>query len=179
MKVMSKVGLLFILISAFAPAQLSAQEKGFSESDIYRVIYSGLLKIESFGNIRVAFEGKDAEKIGLKEKDLTDLLKLKFKNNFAGIPYKDQSDKILEIYKNKAIAPTIGNLIIKVWIVGDDYPIAYHIELIAGSFENMNNYKNAVLGYGSKSNVPDTVKKTIGQCVEEFAVIFFKARGEL
>ena len=37
----------------------------------------------------------------------------------------------------------------------------------------------AHLGYGSKDNVPDTIKSSIEELVVSAAVTFFKTRGEL
>lgn len=179
MKFKNNLGALAVLTLIIISNPVLAEKKGFSKAEIYKIVYSEFLNIKSFGNMRVIFEGKDAKKIGLNEDVLTDLLKLKYKNSFANVPYRDQSDKILGIVLNKKIAPTVGSLIIKIWIVGDDYPISYHIEIKAGTVGGMQTYKNAVLGYGSKSDVPDTVKSTIGEFVEEFAITFFKTRGEL
>ena len=169
------VATLLVVLAATA----FAEKKGFSEADLYRILYPEFLKIESFGNIRVVFKGEGAKKIGLNEKELTDFLKFKFKNSFAEIPYRDQSDKIHDIYEDKNKAKTIGSIVVRVWIVGDSYPIVYHMEIIAGTFEKMTAYTNAVLGYDLKRNVPDKVRITIGEFVKELAIKLFKARGEL
>jgi len=39
------------------------------------------------------------------------------------------------------------------------WEITYHIEIIAGSFEKMDDDKNAVFVYSLKSDVPDTKRK--------------------
>ena len=44
--------------------------------------------IESFGIISVQTRGNAAE-VGLEESQLTDYLRLKFKNNFAGVKFRD------------------------------------------------------------------------------------------
>lgn len=126
----------------------------------------------------VSFEGDDAKKIGLDDKELTDFARLKFKNNFAGIQFTDRSKDLLEIFKDEKQKSTIGSINIRVWIVGDNFPIAYHIEIKAGGISQPS-YLNAVLGYGSKQNVPDTVKTTIEKFIEGFAIDFFKVRKEL
>tara|TARA_B100001964_G_scaffold209089_1_gene242298 strand:- start:136 stop:285 length:150 start_codon:yes stop_codon:yes gene_type:complete len=36
-----------------------------------------------------------------------------------------------------------------------------------------------VLGYGSKDDVPDEIKKTISNMIEGLAISFYKVRGEL
>ncbi|MCD4779265.1 MAG: hypothetical protein K8S27_01770 [Candidatus Omnitrophica bacterium] len=70
---------------------------------------------------------------------------------------------------------------ITVWTVGDDYPIAYHVEINACNFNStcQKEYRNAYLGYVSKRNVKIVIKESISELVDDFAVAFFKARGEL
>ncbi len=80
---------------------------------------------------------------------------------------------------DKKLASTTGILFVNVWIVNDVYPIAYHMEIIAGTFEKIDVYTSAFLGVGSKANVHDTVKSNIGSLVDKLAIAFFKARGEL
>jgi len=63
--------------------------------------------------------------------------------------------------------------------VGDDYPIAYYVSINAGNYLNAKEYENAFLGYGSKRNILDTVKKCISELIDDLAISFFKARGEL
>jgi hypothetical protein len=43
----------------------------------------------------------------------------------------------------------------------------------------MREYQAAILGYGSRLNVPDSVRKSIAQLVDDLAITFFKARSEL
>jgi hypothetical protein len=169
----STIVCLFFSFIVF-PNKFMAQDKTSIDEQFDRLIYEDFKKIKIFGPLIVLFEG-DAEKIGLNKNDLTDFLKLKVKNNFAGFQIKtiDRSD--LE----KSISPTIGRIVVSVWVVGTDYPVAFHIEIQAGSLNKFDIYEKAILGYGSKNNVPNTIKKVIGDLIEAFAIKFYKVRSEI
>ncbi len=141
------------------------------------VVYSGFKTIDRFGMINVNLGGS-AEKIGLKKVELTDYLRLRFKNNFSGISFKEPED-FAKLLQDKEMQKKIGTIHVKVWTVGDEFPIAYHIAINSGNFERARQYETAILGYGSKRNVPESVRQSITELVEELAVAFFKARGEL
>ncbi len=66
------------------------------------MFYAAFKPVDSFGLIIVQFEGDDAPAIGLSKEDLTDFLKLRFKNNFAKIPLRDPgTTKMGELYFSK------------------------------------------------------------------------------
>jgi hypothetical protein len=140
------------------------------------IAYSGFKTIEEFGRIGVYLEGS-AGKIGMEKEGLTDYLRLRFKNSFSGMTFK-QAENIFKLWLDKEKAKKNGSIIVKIWTVGDDYPIAYHIEIGAGNLTNSWEYKTAMLGYGSKNNVPNSIRESISKLIDELAVAFFKARGE-
>ncbi len=169
-----------IFTSLLLSFPILAQEKKHprsesSEKNIEEILYGDVFKeIQYFKLLGVKFEGDDAEKIGLKENELTDYVKLLFKNNFAGIKQKEKSSLDLEEHKK------IGFLLFTVWVVGDVYPIAYHVDSLMGNMLygfNKGAVSKAVLGCGSRSNVPDAIKNSIKNLVEGLAITFFKARG--
>ncbi len=172
-----------IFTSLLLSFPILAQEKKHprsesSEKNIEEILYGDVFKeIQYFKLLGVKFEGDDAEKIGLKENELTDYVKLLFKNNFAGIKqdvFKEKSSLDLEEHKQ------IGFLLFTVWVVGDVYPIAYHVDSLMGNMLygfNKGAVSKAVLGCGSRSNVPDAIKNSIKNLVEGLAITFFKARG--
>jgi len=139
------------------------------------IFYGELKEIEYFNFIYVHIEGEDGEKIGLNKESLTKYAILKFKNNFAYINYKDID---LPYDAADSEKKKVGRLWFRVWLVGDDYPIAYHFKCKAGNyFRYCWEYEN--LGYGSKENVPDTIKKIISEVIEKLAIDFFTVRGEM
>ncbi len=169
---------LFVLaITLSAASGAFADEK---ELNFEVILYSSFKTIERFRIIDVSLGGS-SEKIGLKEEDLTDYLRLRFKNSFAGIEFKKlEPFEILKIIQDEKAKS--GKIHVHVWTVGDDYPIAFHIEMQA---DNMSAgyaeyaYEHEILGYGSKQNVPDSVRESISKLMDNLAVAFFKARGEL
>lgn len=59
----------------------------------------------------------------------------------------------------------------KVWTVGDDYPIAFHVEcrLLPISFNNIDGYhglEQAVLGYSNTTNLEESVKDALKLTIE-------------
>jgi len=160
------------------PVESFSQEKDLpkeTENSWMDIFYREFKEIEYFDFIHVYIEGEDAEKIGINGEALTKYAILKFKNNFAYINYKDidlPSDAADSEKKKK------GSLWFRVWILGDDYPIVYHFICKAGNYFSYF-WENEMLGYGSKDDVPDRIKKIIGEMIEELAIDFFTVRGEM
>lgn len=141
------------------------------------IFYNGFTTIERFGLIGVSLEGS-AEKIGLKKENLTDYLRLRFKNSFAGMEF-EETENLWQTMQNKDEAKKVGSINVKVWTVGENYPVAYHIAISAGNLSSSREYENSVLGYGSKQDLPEYVREIISKMVDDLAVTFFKARREL
>ena len=137
---------------------------------------------DKFRNVKGFFivVGIDCDtSLWLSKEIITDYAKLRFRNNFADIPILDLKNaiKIVEIYSSDEM----GLILIHVWAVGNDYPIAWHISFKVSTLEDFTRYvyKQAGLGYISKYNILDSIKQQIDQMTEEFATIFFKAQGKL
>ncbi len=77
----------------------------------------------------VYYIGDDAEKIGLDEVELGDYLRLKIKNNFANIKLEDRD-------YDKYTSRQVGWVFFRVWVTGENYPVAYHFK---GSFCHSDN----------------------------------------
>lgn len=161
------VALTLVLSSPLLSEGLSRYEE---------VMYRGFRDVKSFGAIWVRVR-EDAEKIGLRPDELADLVKLRYKNNFAGLPFKKKG--IEDFGLDDTTRKQYGFIDVEVWVVGDDYPIAYHIELDAGTWAKPSIYTDAALGYGNKSSVPKTAREIISGMVERLAIKFFAIRGEL
>jgi len=168
---------VIVLLGVLLSASALPEEK---EWRIIDGVYGELDKIQSFGYIQVWLEGDSAEKLGLTESKLTGFARLRFKNNLAGMKYEDMSKKMLYLSTNHPErAKQVGYLRFQVWVVGDHYPIAYHVECEAGHFLNTEIWTHAVLGYCSKRHILDKVKECINDFIEKFAVTFFQVRGEI
>lgn len=145
--------------------------------NIESYIYSGFKTIKTFSSIGVYLTGS-AEEIGLSKEELTNYLRLRFKNSFADTGFKEIGfETIMKESEGKRAEQ--GDIAVTVWTVGDDYPIAFHIEIGAGNYSNLGLYKTAMLGYSSKQQINDSVKKSISELVDQLAITYFKARGEL
>lgn len=156
--------------------------------------YWGFKKIEGFGRINVYLSGS-AKEVGLSYKELEDYVKLKFKNNFAGIKMLTSKEFVRLCSEGKVnlfycTSEKIGYILFNIFTVGDDYPIAYHVRCKVGHIKDMPIlesglhcspiiWENEVLGFCSKKHLPDAIKKILSETIEKLAVDFFKARGEL
>jgi hypothetical protein len=151
---------------------------GDEEKNWDRLLYPEFSEIKYFGVIYVIFRGKTEGKLGLNKKELTDFLRLKYKNNFANIPYKSMSSESVNKAMNKK---EIGFIYADIWAVGEDYPIAFHIKLVAGCWEKVYRpaFEHEYLGVTSEELITQKLKKGIGILLEDFAITFFKARGEM
>ena len=151
-------------------------------------LFQGFREIQGFWSI----EGKNLqeENTGLSETELTDYVKLKFKNNFGGIQLltRDQLEKI----RDKRKYEKLGYIWFGVFIVGgSDFPVAYNVQCRVGNYkyfiENLPAavqrssiiWENQMLGIDTKINVPTRIKECINILMEKLAIDFFKARGEL
>ena len=183
--------LVIIILSCLFLESLSQNQNAPNndEKDWMKNTYQEFTEIEYFGSIYVYFEGNDAEKIGLNSEELTRYAKLKFKNNFAHINFKDEGLFILPNVKHTDEGLFIlpkpnselkkqGKIWFRVWIVGDGYPIAFHIICKAGN-RISNCWEDERLGYSLKDNILDTIKKTISEMMEELEIDFFMARDEI
>jgi len=117
----------------------------------------------------------DAEKVGLNDQDLTEYARLRFRNNFSSVVYEEVSDKELKTLSTEKI----GVISCRVWVVGENYPLAYHVKCDEGNFKNSSIWSDEVLGYGAKSNSQETVKKSINEMMEKLALTYFKVKGKL
>ena len=124
---------------------LVQESKGPALEEFENLYYRRLKTIELFGMIEVELAGSgSAEKIGLTESELTDYVKLKFRNTFTGVKYKDFRSLALEKLSGTGIIPEatkvpkvvvrifpqafdnedpkkFGEITCRVWTVGDNY----------------------------------------------------------
>ena len=154
--------------------------KQYTDTDsIDEVIYRDFLDIKVFRKVltRVSFMGGgNDERIGLDAHELTDYLRLKIKNNFTDI-------KIEELDYDKYMDKQIGYISLRVWVVGNNYPISYHLKFSffhndSSQTQNMI-WDNEWLGAETRAGIHGTVKKCIDEAIEKLAILFYKVRGEL
>lgn len=167
--------LVIVLLTSVFP--VAAQEKGLSDREIW-LLYKEFREVRNFGMIAVSLIG-DASRIGLNESELTEYAKEKFKQHFAQTKLEDiskDSKKFLGLVGSRE--RKVGNITIRVWVIGVDYPIVYHIKCDAGNFDNPSIWTEEILGHGSRQSAPEAVKKIIDEMIGSLASIFYKIKGQ-
>lgn len=109
-----------------------------------------------------------AQQLGLNLQELIDFAKLRLKNNISNI----------SILKHASYSDSTTWVILTVWTVGDDYPVAYHIQISCGPIRGGSTFDHAFLGYDSKEGIKKAIKESFDQLITPFAIAFYKGRGE-
>lgn len=124
---------------------------------------------ECIGKIRFRASGSTAT-IGLSDTRLETLGAVRAANDLSFIPPCDG-------YPPNSIVPTIY-----VWTVGDDYPVAYHLEIEIevrytgrDGFSNTTVYLSSTLGYGRADSVRRSVETWIAEEIQNFAGTYLRA----
>ena len=90
----------------------------------------------------------------------------------SGVPSGEGTERVREI----------GFFTCEVWTVGEEYTVAYHVDCNAGSYMMPRTpgtlWNRAVLGYGPKVDIADTIRNGLHSMVEQFATTFYTLRRE-
>ncbi len=137
-----------------------------------------LRQIKKFVSVAAQTQGT-AEKVRLKSGELTDVMRVLFLKSFPGVAFELSGGPSAEGPERLREA---GFFICEVWTVGEEYIVAYHVDCNAGSYATLRTpvtlWNWSILGYGPKDDIPDAIRKGLHNMIEEFAVTFYKARGE-
>ncbi len=144
------------------------------QKKINEILYGGAKRVQEFGFIHVHIKNDNDGKFGLKSEELSEFLRLRFKNSFASVPYRPAGNAL-----GRKDPDTTGYLWCGVWTVGDTYPVAYHVECKMGPLSKPTMFTDASLGFGSDKNVASSIRGALDDMTTRFATDFFKARGEL
>jgi len=169
--------LAFSFISLFPALANHSDVPQLSDREA-RFLFRDFKELNSFGIIAVSLVG-DAEKIGLSESALTDFVKAAFKGCFPGITYEDisrDSRKFLALVSSRD--KRVGNITFRVWVVGEDHPVAYHVKCDAGNFDNPAIWTEEILGHGSKKTAPDAIKEIMSEMMKTLSVDFHRVRAQ-
>lgn len=178
MKVIWLAVLLFFQFTLAATAATPTHQSSELTDEEARLFYGLFKDVKKFGLISVSLVG-DAQKIGLNELELTQLMDDKFRSTFCNIDYEDltQAPERLAAAIGKRDRQ-IGLITFRVWVMGTDYPLAYHVRCDAGNFENPAIWTEEVLGHGSKRTAPAAIREIMSELMRQLAANFLKARGE-
>jgi hypothetical protein len=150
-----------------------------SQKTIDDILYQDFKEVETFGYIQVKVQGEESFLAGLKSEELTEFAKLKYKNNFANIEYREIPAEKSYLYQEEEKAKKVGSIWFRVWTVGEDFPIAYYIECRAGTYKNYEIWRDEVLGFCDATGLKQIVRNEITRMIENLAITFFKVRGEI
>lgn len=136
------------LLASMASASLAAAESdAVSERNLVQALYGDLAHVKYFYTINASVT-ESAKAIGVSESELSDFVKLKFKNLFTGFESKPlprtQDGRDYDHIDRTEWA----FLSVYLTTVGDSYPVAYNIELIICRFGGRSQeYRDSILGY--------------------------------
>jgi len=165
---------ILIMIFIFSVSIFVIAQKSISD-----ILYGDFSEIETFGYIHVKVQGDRAVMMGLNSQELTDFAKLKYKNNFSGIEYQEITAAESSIFQEEERAKKVGSIWFRIWIEGEGVPIVYYIECKAGNYENYEMWSDETLGICDEKEINQIVRTEINRMIENFAVTFFKVRGEI
>jgi len=177
--------IFFVIILSVLSYSLVFAEEHKSFEQLY---YGRFSKIKGFRYIEVNLD--KSKEIELSKNELTDYVKLKFRNNFRGIQILTDEQVVKMLVKGRG--EKLGYIWFDVFIRGDtDYPVVYYVQCRAGNLKHFSDnlpapiqqnsiiWEKAYIGFCRKINVSEKIKKVINGLIEELAIDFFKARSEL
>ncbi len=176
---MSSLHKLSLALCAFLVGVAPTASRAAPEADKHpeRAPITELREVKKFVSVEVQTQGS-AEKLGLKSAELTDLTRLAFLSNFPGVALEGSGGPSLDGVERPN---QVGFINCEVWTVGEEYIVAYHVDCNAGPYVTPRApnavWGHALLGYGPKEQVPDSIRKGLRSLIEKFAVVFFKSRG--
>jgi hypothetical protein len=127
--------------------------------------------IKKFAEPTILLRGT-AEEIGLDKQKVSSFLGMKFLNDFAFLQSDFAFDKTYQTWE-------IGLFECEAWTVGINYPIAFHVQCAGGSMDEPRQWHYAILGYGPKDKIIETVRKTLDSIVQEYATFVRRADGKI
>ncbi len=163
-----------ILILLFIPTSIIHAQESLDD-----ILYRDFKDVEKFGYIYVKVQGEQAFLIGLSSEELSDYARLKFKNNFASIPYQEIPAEEAYLYQEEEKARKVGSIWFRVWVIGEDFPVAYYLECRAGTYKNYELWRDEVLGFCNAKEIKQIIRNEITRMIENMAITFFKVRGEI
>lgn len=130
---------------------------------------TSLLFAECWG-VFVYVQGTAEEEIGLDHEELSEYFALRMANDASFLPEcEDEFDGTAILFD------------MRVWTVGDNYPVAHYLQVTGSLVPNIEGGPDRAidsewLGYGSAENIPDGVRDTIDEAVENFALRYLRVQ---
>jgi hypothetical protein len=171
------ITLVFIVAPSFLAHAQGTESPPLTDKEM-SLLFGEFKAVRVFGMIAVDLVG-DAEKIGLNEGELTNYVKESFKKHFGATKYEDiskDSEKFLSLVTSRD--KTVGNITMRIWVIGDEYPIVYHVRCDAGNFHNPSIWTDEVLGHGSRKTTPEAIMNVLDEMMRLLAATYFKVQGQ-
>lgn len=178
---LSKLTLAHVLLVAllWTPYPSYAADSASADEDkAARFLYREFKEVKVFGTIAVSLVGQ-AEQLGLSNEEITLHARKRFSEYFSGIRLEDlssDSKKFLSLLLSRD--RTVGNISFRIWVLGEDYPVVYHIRCDAGNFDNPSVWTEETLGHTSKAKLQETVLGMVDEMLRALAVAFMKVRAQ-
>ncbi|MDD4363251.1 MAG: hypothetical protein PHD33_03460 [Atribacterota bacterium] len=176
---MNKKTIIFILIVLGILFLNITMNTVYAQKSLDDILYGDFAEIDNFGYIFVKIQGENSSLIGLDSYELTNYAKLKYKNNFSGIDYREITADEYVIFQEEEKAKKTGSIWFRIWTAGEGYPIVYYIECKAGNYQNYDIWNDEVLGFCDEKEINQIARTEITRMIENFAITFFKVRGEI
>jgi hypothetical protein len=166
---------LFMLLFLGFPGPLAGQAgvdaEGLTQSELLRRIQVAA-RFKAIDRLAVEIEliGSAAD-VGLTEAQIAELVRQGTGRHLAEL-------RLIEgIESDEASMRNTGLLRLLVWTVGDNYPMAYHIEISFELLGEGQSYESATLGYGGRTHLESEIATAIESLIGEFAAFFREARA--
>ncbi|MCU0574190.1 MAG: hypothetical protein MUC41_14515 [Syntrophobacteraceae bacterium] len=167
-----------LMILSPACRSFAAESGPTDEEKAARFLYGEFREVRSFGMIAVSLVGQ-AEQLGLRTEEVTRHARNRFRDYFSGVRLEDissDSRKFLALMLSRD--RTVGNITFRIWVLGDELPIVYHIKCDAGNFDNPSIWTEEALGHASGANLQETVLGIVDEMLKTLAVAFMKVRAQ-
>ncbi|MBW2064316.1 MAG: hypothetical protein JRJ03_05220 [Deltaproteobacteria bacterium] len=151
--------------------------------------FNALGAIRGFGKIELALYG-DAERSGLSHGELQGFIKGKVLGSFKGmeilplpqIPLNYTHERAIRDYSEELYG--LGYVYVEIFVVGEKYPVAYHIRYRFGNCLYMDESKKwafwerEALGFTSRKDLKGDVMGWLAKLTKKMAEDFHGRRGD-
>jgi hypothetical protein len=150
----------FVADNGIEPSKETMQEREFRPAR----------EIRRFTEPTILLRGS-AEDIGLDRRGLAGVLEARFLQDFSFLQTDFAFDKTYETWQ-------IGLFACEAWTVGNNYPIAFHLQCTGGPMDEPRHWQYATLGYGRKDKIAEAVREGLQSIVTEYAAFVRNAQGK-
>ncbi len=177
MKLLSFLVALFLVAAPLVPdCGAGSESSGLTEKEA-KFLYRDFREIKSFAMVTISLVG-DADRAGLSERELTEYARTRFRKHFDRTKLEDVSrDSKAFVNLLASGEKKVGNVAFRVWVVGQETPLVYHVKIEVGSFVNPAIYTEEILGHGSPKTTGDAIRAILDEMLKDAAQVFYQVKG--